>query len=306
MAYRFGGPFIPAIVGFNPWVATLHIETIQTLDRPELAIYRTLRRPEEHEREGVLVASNIKVVQRLLVSRFQVVSALVTSEWFQRLESKLRARPEDIRVYVGEKALLESITGYQLHQGALAVARIPPQPGFERLLENSPRPCLLAAVEGIASAENLGTIIRNCAAFGVHFLLVGETSCSPFQRRSVSGSMGTLFEQPVVQVDNLVDKIFALRARGVRCLAAHPRPGAKRLADVDLRGDCCLVFGAEGPGLTAEVLAACDAAVEIPMPSHMNSLNVASASAVFLYEATRQRGDVGALSSERGIHPARP
>ena len=93
----------------------------------------------------------------------------------------------------------------------------------------------------------------------------------------------------LVQVDNLVATLATLRARGVRCLAAHPRPGARKLAAVDLRGDCCLLFGAEGPGLTAAALDACDEAVEIPMPSHMNSVNVASATAVFLYEATRQR-----------------
>ena len=92
-----------------------------------------------------------------------------------------------------------------------------------------------------------------------------------------------------MRVDHLVETLTALRARGVRCFAAHPRPGAKKLASTDLRGDCCLVFGAEGPGLTPAVLAACDDTVEIPMPSHMNSLNVAAAAAVFLYEATRQR-----------------
>ncbi len=94
----------------------------------------------------------------------------------------------------------------------------------------------------------------------------------------------------MVQVDNLVETLTTLRARGVRCLAAHPRADAKKLASVDMRGDCCLVFGAEGPGLTTSTLAACDEMVEIPMPSHMNSLNVAAARAVFLYEATRQRG----------------
>ncbi len=145
-------------------------------------------------------------------------------------------------------------------------------------------------MEGIASAENLGSIVRCCAAFGVHFLIVGETCGSPFQRRAVSGAMGTTFEQPLVRVENLVATFTTLRARGVRCLAAHPRPGAKKLAAVDLRGDCCLVFGAEGPGLTPAVLATCDDLVEIPMPSHMNSLNVAVATGIFLYEATRQRG----------------
>ncbi len=282
--------FFTSVARFNFRVAILHIQPVQTLDAPELALYRTLRRVEEHERAGVLVAANNKVIKRLLASRFTVVSALLTPAWLEKLEPQLRARTEAISVYVAEPSLLETITGYKLHQGALAVAKIPPPPDLETLLQNSPRPLLLAAVEGIASAENLGAVVRSCAAFGAHFLIVGETCGSPFQRRAVSGSMGTIFEQPLVRVDNLVATLTALRARGVRCLAAHPRPDAKKLAGVDLRGDCCLVFGAEGPGLTAAALAACDDMVEIPMPSHMNSLNVAVATGIFLYEATRQRG----------------
>jgi tRNA G18 (ribose-2'-O)-methylase SpoU len=270
-------------------LATLHIHPVQSIDIPELELYRTLRRIDEHERAGVLVAASIKVIKRLLVSRYTVVSALLTPAWLAQLEPLLRARPEDLHVYLAEPAMLETITGYKLHQGALAVAKIPPQPDFHTLLNDSPSPLLLAAVEGIASAENLGAVVRSCAAFGAHFLIVGETCGSPFQRRAVSGSMGTIFEQPVLRVDNLVETLATLRARGVRCLAAHPRPDAKKLATVNLRGDCCLLFGAEGPGLTAKALAACDDMVEIPMPSHMNSLNVAAATAVFLYEATRQR-----------------
>jgi tRNA G18 (ribose-2'-O)-methylase SpoU len=271
-------------------VAISHINSVQSLAAPELAWYLTLRRVEEHERAGVLVATNVKVIKRLLASRYTVVSALLTPAWLAKLEPLLQARPEAICVYVAEQSVLETITGYQLHQGALAVAQIPPLPDFETLLANAPRPLLLAAVEGIASAENLGSIVRCCAAFGVHFLIVGETCGSPFQRRAVSGAMGTTFEQPLVRVANLVATLTTLRARGVRCLAAHPRADAKKLASVDLRGDSCLVFGAEGPGLTPAVLTACDDMVEIPMPSHMNSLNVAVATGVFLYEATRQRG----------------
>lgn len=272
-------------------MATLLIKPIQSLDAPELALYLTLRRVDEHERAGVLVATNVKVVQRLLASRFTVVSALLTPAWLESLTPSLQARPEsEITVYVGEKRLLETITGYQLHQGAMAVGVIPAQPTLEELLTRSRRPLLLAAVEGIASAENLGAIVRGCAAFGAHFLIVGETCGSPFQRRAVSGSMGSIFEQPAVRVENLVATLTNLRAAGVRCLAADPRPDAKRLSAVDLRGDCCLVFGAEGPGLSQAVISACDDVVEIPMPSHMNSLNVAAATAVFLYEATRQRG----------------
>ena len=285
----FSTLFITASARFNLRVATLHIETVHSLDMPELELYRTLRHTDDHERAGVFVATNSKVVRRLLASRFTVISALLSPEWLEKLETNLRARPEQIRVYVADKPLLETITGYQMHQCALAVGKIPPQPSIDTLLESSPRPLLLAAAEGIASAENLGAIVRSCAAFGAHFLIVSETCGSPFQRRAVSGSMGSIFEQPVVQVGSLVETLTALRARGVRCLAAHPRPDAKKLTAVDLRSDCCLVFGAEGPGLTAATLTRCDDMVEIPMPSHMNSLNVATATAVFLYEAMRQR-----------------
>ena len=66
--------------------------------------------------------------------------------------------------------------------------------------------------------------------------------------------------------------------------------GCYWLAAVDLRGGSCLVFGAEGTGFTSATLAACDELVEIPMLSHMNSLNVAVATGIFLYEATRQGG----------------
>ena len=218
--------FIAAAARFNSRVAILHIQPVQALDAPELALYRTLKRTDEHERAGVLVAANFKTVKRLLAGRFTVVSALLTPAWLEKLGPQLRARVEtELPVYIAEPPLLETITGYVMHQGALAVAKIPPRPDLETLLDNSPRPLLLAAVEGIASAENLGAVVRGCAAFGAHCLIVGETCGSPFQRRAVAGSMGTIFEQPVVRVDNLVQTLAALRARGVRCLAAHPRPG---------------------------------------------------------------------------------
>ena len=198
--------FIAAVARFNSRVAILHIQPVQALDAPELALYLTLKRVEEHERAGVLVAANLKVVKRLLASRFTVVSALLTPEWLAKLEPQLRARPEaELPIHVAEQKVLETITGYKVHQGALAVAKIPPLPDLETLLKNSPRPLLLAAVEGIASAENLGAVVRSCAAFGAHFLIVGETCGSPFQRRAVQGSMGTIFEQPVVRVENLVE-----------------------------------------------------------------------------------------------------
>jgi tRNA G18 (ribose-2'-O)-methylase SpoU len=160
----------------------------------------------------------------------------------------------------------------------------------------------------------MGALVRNCVAFGVHGLIVGETSSSPYLRRAVRNSMGTIFELPVFELNNrmgelheslikhqfgtletrpsetLAQTLRDLRQRGMRCIAAHPHTDKKILSQADFSGDCCIVFGNEGDGISAEVLEACDEAVAIPMPPTVDSLNVGAAAAVFLYEAARQRG----------------
>ena len=84
----------------------------------------------------------------------------------------------------------------------------------------------------------------------------------------------------------------ALRTRGIRCLAAHPHISGRTLSQASFASDCCIVFGSEGYGLSQAVLDACDETVAIPMPHTVDSLNVGSAAAVFLYEANRQRGRI--------------
>jgi tRNA G18 (ribose-2'-O)-methylase SpoU len=162
-------------------------------------------------------------------------------------------------------------------------------------------------VDALTNAENLGALVRNCVAFGVQALLIGETSSSPFLRRAVRNSMGTILQLPIIELAKLgqrhqfttkphitkltlVECLKELRACGIRCIAAHPHTNKKFLSQADLSGDCCIVFGSEGDGISAPVLEACDEAVAIPMPPTVDSLNVGAAAAVFLYEVARQRG----------------
>jgi tRNA G18 (ribose-2'-O)-methylase SpoU len=266
------------------------VRQVDSFDLPELQPYRTMRRQMDHRREGLFVAEGEKVVRRLLESDFQVVSVLLPEKWFQALEPLLSGRPENILVFVAEKALLESLTGFSMYQGLLALGRVPASVPVQKILDGAPRPHLLAAVDGLSSAENLGTVVRNCAAFGVQALLVGETCGSPFLRRAVRSSMGTVFRLPIVESDNLIALLNQLRARRIRCLAAHPHHAARTLSEANLASDCCLVFGSEGQGISPAVLAACDETVAIPMPPTVDSLNVGCAAAAFLYEAARQRG----------------
>ena len=266
------------------------IRPVETLEEPFLQPYRTLRRPLEHQREGIFVAEGEKVVRRLLESTLDVVSLLLTPEWLKVYQPTLESRAGNMQIFVAPKPIVESIVGFHLHQGIMAVAHIPKPPSLAEALEQSQHPRLLVAVEGLTNAENLGVLVRNCAAFDVDALLVGETSSSPYLRRAVRNSMGTVFRLPIVQLSDLVGTIHELRsAWGVHVIAAHPHTDRKVLHQAASDGDCCIVFGSEGEGVSADVLAACDESVAIPMKDGVDSLNVASASAVFLYETQRQR-----------------
>jgi tRNA G18 (ribose-2'-O)-methylase SpoU len=265
-------------------------QKIESFDLPELQPYRTMRRQHEHREQGIFVAEGEKVVRRLLESRFSVVSVLLPEKWLQELAPLMQARPEQIEVFVAEKALLETLTGFSMYQGLLAVGKVPAMPSLADVVAHSPQPRLLAAADGLSSAENLGALVRNCAAFNAQALIVGETCSNPFLRRAVRSSMGSIFQMPIVETVSLVQALSELRERGIRCIAAHPHATGRTLSQAGFAGDCCVVFGSEGYGISPTVLAVCDEAAAIPMPDTVDSLNVGSAAAVFLYEANRQRG----------------
>src|SRR2546428_6246803 len=148
---------------------------VDSLDRPELAPYRTMRRHADHVRQRIFVAEGEKVVRRLLESQFTVVSALMPEKWVEELAPLLKSRPEQIPVFIAPKPLLEQLIGFTMFQGVMAVGKFPEPASLDTLLDRSPHPHLLAALEGLANAENLGVIVRNCVAFGVQALIVGET-----------------------------------------------------------------------------------------------------------------------------------
>lgn len=262
-------------------------EIIRT-DAPELAPYRNMRDQRGHLDGGVFVAEGGNVVRRLIESSHGLRSVLVPPKHADEFDELLTRNGRTADLFVAPMEMLEALTGFHLYQGILAIGEVPKASTLDFVF-GLRRPLLLAAVDNLTGAENIGAIIRNAAAFGVDALLMGETSAHPYLRRSVRCSMGTLFRMPYLVAADLARTLEHLRQGGVRVIAAHAHADQRTLNDCDLRGDTCLVFGAEGDGLRPQVLAACDEAVRIPMLGDVDSLNVASASAVFFAEARRQR-----------------
>jgi len=267
----------------------LQIIPVKDLEAPELAPYRTMRQMSDHRRQGIFVAEGQKVVSRLLETSFHIHSVLLTPEWFEQLRAPLEQRPEPLQVFITDKAGIERLTGFGCYQAIKAVSSIPSSISLEALLETSSAPRFFVAVDGLSSSDNVGALVRNAVGFGAQGLIVGPTSCHPYIRRAVHTSMGTIFKLPVHPATNLQHALEHLRSNGVRIVAAHPHTERHTLYQADLKRDTCVVLGSEGEGLSPEVLDVCDDHVVIPMAHDTDSLNVASAAAVFFSEVFRQR-----------------
>jgi len=268
----------------------LRSKVIDDLNAPELAPYRTLRQMEEHRAKGIFVAQGEKVVQTLLKSEFKVISMITSEEWLDRVRPLLEARGEIVDAFIGSKKVLMELTGHSIYQPILAIGRIPRQPTIESMLMSLPRPYLLAALDGLSNAENIGATVRNAAAMGIQGLIIGETSCSPWLRRAVRTSMGGILSLPCVHVEDLSLTLRNLREQGIETVACHPRPDGVQLDDVDFSKDSCIVLGSEGLGISEKVLESCSVFSAIPIRRQIDSLNVANAAAIYFYEAQRQRG----------------
>lgn len=264
------------------------IRPVTSLDDPALAPFRSLRRPDDVARAATFVAEGPKVIARLLASPLTVESMLCTARWLEHFRATLETRAPSATVFLAEENELRRLVGFNLFNGVLASARVPVRRSVQEILAARPAPAWWLALDGLTSAENLGTIVRSAVAFGAGAILCGETGAPPWLRRAVRVSMGAMFTVPVVETDDLAADLRRLAAAGVPSLALEAE-GGRPLASLDLRGPLCLVLGSEGTGARPAVHAVCSVRATIPMPGATDSLNVAAAAAVAGYEIARQR-----------------
>ena len=235
---------------------------------------------------GIYIAESSKVIRRALSAGHQPVSFLMSEKWADDLADVLRAHP-DTPAYVGSEELLEQVTGFHLHRGALAAMARPAPQSLEQLLRGASR---VAILEDIVDHTNVGAIFRSAAALNVDAVLVTPRCADPLYRRSIRVSMGTVFQVPWARLESWPDNLQTLHELGFKSAALALEEDSLTLEELSARRDekLALILGTEGHGLSFRTLAACDDTVMIPMSHGVDSLNVAAASAVAFWE-TRPR-----------------
>jgi TrmH family RNA methyltransferase len=229
-----------------------------------------------HEALGAHVAVDVAVFAQPQLDRSPALSEL-----------SRRVTATGGRVVVASEHVFSAMAPVRQPSGVVAIARA--KPVALATAFQGPTPLVLI-VAGVQDPGNVGAIIRSAAALGATAVVATEGSANPFGWKALRGAMGATFRISVVAAASLDDVMAAARSFGVSLVAAVPRGGTP-LPDARLADGCALVVGGEGGGLPEAVIAAARAQITIPMRGQIESLNVAIAAAVVLYEASRQRAE---------------
>ncbi|MBB2922151.1 RNA methyltransferase [Cellulomonas cellasea] len=265
---------------------------------PRLADYVSLTdvalRSRHEPEKGLYIAESSTVLRRALAAGHRPRSVLVAPRWASDVEEMLAGLPDDgsrVPVYVAEPDVLEGITGFHVHRGALAAMHRPALPALHDLLAGARDGAgarRVAVLEDVVDHTNVGAAFRSAAALGVDAVLVTPRCADPLYRRSVRVSMGTVFQVPWTRIDPWPGGMELLHDEGFVTVALALRDDALTLDELaaDPPERLALILGAEGDGLKAETIATARRTVRIPMAGGVDSLNVAAAGAVAFW-ATR-------------------
>jgi tRNA G18 (ribose-2'-O)-methylase SpoU len=271
----------------------MNLVRLDSLESDDLRDYRdltdvVLRRLSEPA-GGLYIAESTKVIERALRAGHRPRSVLTIDKWLPEVEGLIADQDPDLPVYVGSAELLQSLTGFNLHRGALAAMHRPQLKSVAETVRHATR---IIVLEDIVDHTNVGAIFRSVAGLGADAVLITPRCADPLYRRSVRVSMGTVLQIPWTRLPEWPEGRTVLTELGFSLAALALAPDAVTLDQYAANAPerIALVVGTEGDGLSRAALAAADTVVTIPMMHGVDSLNVASASAVALYALTRDHG----------------
>jgi tRNA G18 (ribose-2'-O)-methylase SpoU len=266
-------------------------ESVETFDDPRLIDYRNIRDAQLLTDHRIFVAEGRLVVTRLLRSRrFATRSVLVTPTALTMLADILSAR-EDVPVYEVAQETMNGVAGFDIHRGCLAIGECGHSLDPHELTATGG--CLLG-LERIANPDNVGGLFRNALAFGVDAIVLDHASADPLYRKALRTSVAAALDVPFARTANWPDTLATCRKAGLRLVALTPQQGAPEWREIapSLHGErVMLVVGHEGDGLSDAALSACEFRARVAVAPAVDSLNVATAAAIALYELGRTRRD---------------
>jgi TrmH family RNA methyltransferase len=260
---------------------------ISSRDNSIVKFLRSLADPKRRKKEQAFLIEGVKMVEEALRDNLGVKTVVAVPSLTQHHGKGVLKLSEskgiDI-VWVSER-LMDVLAESKSPQPVMAVVLMK-QHTEESLLNHQAR--LIVVAHQLQDPGNLGSIIRTAEAVGASGIAITSNTVDPFNAKAVRASMNSILRLPVVLIGDIAMFIQKCRQAGFQTVATA-LDGDKTHFAVDLTKPTTVIVGQEGAGLPQDIMAAIDLRVRIPMADTIDSLNVATAAAVVLYEAMRQR-----------------
>lgn len=255
---------------------------LTSLQNPLIKQMRKLHRAKERQEQQLFLLEGTHLLEAAQMADRSLITLCCTPEWRLHYPHLWNwAEQSAQRVELVSQEVLRAIATTVEPDGVVAT--------LERSSNSRPRFTSLGlVVETIQDPGNLGTIIRTAAAVGADGLLVSEDSVDLDQPKVLRASAGQWFQLPMAASNDLVSTVVQYRQQGMQVIATVPT-ATETYWDVDLCQPTIILLGNEGAGLSSELAGIATRAVTIPLATGVESLNVAIAAALILYEAKRQR-----------------
>lgn len=259
---------------------------INDANAPEISFYKDLtsenrRASEMRGKLPYFIAEGQLVTEKLIGSRFKLQSLLLTPERLALMEHHVHLL--EAPVYVVDTPTMHAIAGFEFHRGVLACGV---RPEHAQSLAVAKRSRIVVMLEHVSNPDNVGGILRSIAAIAGEdaSLILGPGCADPLYRKSIRVSMGHVFRVPWAIVDDLSALVADMASRGAQILATTPDVGAESVRALNGigGGNVVLLMGAEGPGLSPNLIRTACRRIRIPMRQGVDSLNVGVAAAVIL------------------------
>lgn len=242
--------------------------------------------------KGLFIAESPNVIKYALERGYEPVSLLMERKRIEGSGKEIVEKVGDIPIYTAEGEILQSLTGYPLTRGILCAMKRPALPSVETVLKGAKR---VAVLEDIVDTTNVGAIFRSAAALGIDAVLLTPSCCDTLNRRTVRVSMGTVFQVPWtyigIDASDWPEKgMELLHSEGFKTAAMALWDNSVSIEDEVLKKEdkLAIILGTEGTGLKTETIEKSTYTVKIPMQHGVDSLNVASASAVAFWELRKR------------------
>jgi tRNA G18 (ribose-2'-O)-methylase SpoU len=266
------------------------IEYIRDPEDPRLNDYVSLRdvalRTSLEAEHGLFLAEGEKVVRRAVEAGYPVRSFLMAPRWLDGLGDVLE-RAGEVPCYVADPQIVEQVTGFHVHRGALASMHRRPLQEVSEVVAGARK---VVVLEDLVDHTNVGAIFRCAAAFRMDAVLLSPRCADPLYRRAIKVSMGAVFAVPYARIPDWYDGLAGLRQAGFQVLALTPAADAVPLTSVALAPRVAVVLGSEGAGLSERWMRSADMRVTIPIATDVDSLNVSAAAAVTCFVVHERSG----------------